>query len=141
MVEKSVEVDFKELLNADYDFNTSLYIPKSSIFKELGFLRLTINDVFHPDLDHYARLMLSTGDREVKAGFLKKDIINKMIHKIKAQLDYIFAAVTGLQPITHADEIVTAEVQNKAEKPKGKKQEQEQEQKQEQGASEIEEEF
>ena len=126
LVEKSVENDFKELLNADFDFNKNLFIPKSSIFKELGFLRTTIHDVYHPELDHYARFMLSTTDRDVKAGFLKKDIINKMIHKIKGQLDYIFQAVTGMAPIPHKDEIVTAEVVSKAEKPKGKKQEQEQ---------------
>lgn len=98
-VKGSVESEFAPLLNAPFDFDTSLKIDESSIFKELGFMRITADELFNPDISHYTKLMLSAKDPKEKALNLKKDLCNKMLHKQKENLDALFEAVTGLKPL------------------------------------------
>ena len=94
-VKNTVEAEFSDLLNAPFDFDTSLFIKESSVFKELGFLRLTADEVFHEDAMYYTQKMLIEKDTKQKAMFLKMDLTNKMLHKTKENLDYIFEKTTG----------------------------------------------
>lgn len=97
-VKNSVDSEFSVLLSTDYDFNTSLAIKESEIFKELGLMKLTISDVYNPSLEYYKSFILSAKNPKEKLMLVKKDLANRMAVKMKKDLDYIFQTVTGLEP-------------------------------------------
>jgi len=98
-----VKTDFGMLIKAlkslGLTVDETIYLKDTQIFKELGFLRKTLDEVYHQDIKHYTALMLSEKDKQKKGVFLKSDLINRMAHKIKDDVDYIFEALTGMKPI------------------------------------------
>lgn len=96
-VKNSVESEFSVLLSADYDFDKSLAIKESEIFKELGLMKLTISDIYNPDLDYYKLHILGAKEPKEKLLLVKKDLANRMAVKMKKELDYIFQSITGLK--------------------------------------------
>ncbi|MCV6607028.1 MAG: hypothetical protein OIF32_02355 [Campylobacterales bacterium] len=94
-VENTVSSDFSVLLNVDFDFDTDMAIKKSELFKELGFLRKTISEIYNPDLDHYRELLRAETDPQAKLALVKSDLANRMASSVKDRLDYIFSTITG----------------------------------------------
>jgi len=96
-VKKSVENDFNVLLSTDFDYDITLSIRESELFKELGLMKQTINDIFVPDLNFYKPLILKATDPHEKLLLVKKDLANRMAASVQKDLDYIFNILTGLE--------------------------------------------
>jgi len=96
-IKNTVENDFSVLLSADFDFDTTLAIKESSLFKDLGFMKQTIADIYNPNLDYYKSQILSAKEPKEKLLLVKKDLANRMAVKTKEDLDYIFSSISGLE--------------------------------------------
>jgi len=94
-VKNSVENDFAPLLKAPFPFKKDLFIKESSVFKEIGFLRMSLDSGFNEDVSFYTKKMLEEKDKKQKAIFLKMDLTNKMIHKIKSNLDFVYSQIAS----------------------------------------------
>ena len=101
-VRRSVEVDFEPLLRADFDFDLDLWIKNSKLFTDLGLIKKTIRDVYHPDLDIYKEKILAAKDPKEKVILVKSDVANRMAHKVAADFDDLFERLTGLAPVSMA---------------------------------------
>ena len=99
-VRRSVEVDFEPLLRADFDFDMDLWIKNSKLFTDLGLIKKTIRDVYHPDLDVYKERILAVKDPKEKVILVKSDVANRMAHKVAADFDDLFERLTGLAPVS-----------------------------------------
>jgi len=103
-VENTVERDFEMLLSVDFPFDESLYIDKNeSLFNDLGFLRLTIEDIYTSDTEKYKNQILKEKDVANKLKLVKMDLANRMAVPVRARMDYIFSRVTG---ITKKDKVL-----------------------------------
>ncbi len=94
-VSRSVEDDFRVLLNADFDFDESLYIKKNTLFTDLGLLKKSISDVYNPDLNYYKSRIMSAKDPKEKIILVKSDLANRMAHAVIGHFDYLFEKITG----------------------------------------------
>lgn len=112
-VKSSVQNEFQILLSADFDFDKDLYVKESSLFKDLGLMKQTINDIYNEDLNFYKPLILSETDPREKLLLVKKDLSNRMAHTIKYNLDAVFKMITGQE--------VTDSAPKKAQKAKSNK--------------------
>ena len=96
-VKTSVKQDFSALLDLDFDFDEELYIKDTNLFSDLGLLKKSIKDVYHPDLNYFKERILSSKDPAEKLMLVKMDIANRMAHSVIEDFDYIFEKITGLK--------------------------------------------
>lgn len=94
---KNVEKEFAPLLNFAFEFDTSLFIKKSSFFKDLDLLKLTFLKVYNPDKKFYREQLLKETDPKQKKILLKKDLINMGAAKKIKELDILFAKITDIE--------------------------------------------
>lgn len=97
-VKGTVDQDFAVLLSAPFPFIRSLFIPDSSLFKDLGFMRKTIADIYNPDVNGYKEQILSAKDPAEKLLLVKMDLANRQAVSMKLHLDAVFEELTGIAP-------------------------------------------
>lgn len=83
-----------------YKFDTNLFIPQTNLFKELGILRKTINEIYCENVDIYKNEILNA-DAKDKLKLIKTDLANRMAVAIYPKLKDIYEQITNIKAINN----------------------------------------
>lgn len=82
----------------NYKFDKSLFVPKSNLFKELGILRKTINEIYCENVDIYKNDILKAEAKD-KLRLIKTDLANRMAVAIYPKLKEIYELITNVKAV------------------------------------------
>lgn len=78
-----------------YEFDTSLAIPASPLFNELGVLKKTIDEIYNEDVNVYKDQIISAAPED-RLRLVKTDLANRQAVAIKPKLISVFESAFGV---------------------------------------------
>lgn len=94
------DILFRQEEKIGYTFDKSLFVPKSNLFKELGILRKTINEIYCENVDIYKDDILNAEAKD-KIKLIKTDLANRMAVSIRPKLIDVFELITNNKAVNN----------------------------------------
>lgn len=94
------EILFLQEEKINFKFDKNLVVPKTNLFKELGILRKTINEIYCENVDTYKNDILSAEPKD-KLRLIKTDLANRMAVAIYPKLREIYEQITNVKAINN----------------------------------------